>query len=100
MVSYSLRREKDDAGDFGDMCMSAYLENDSNKIIYSHDARPEVGATLRVGTMYTGTMKWENWWQTSIITEIIEESENEVKFRTTSGSDYIWKRFQGKQNDY
>jgi hypothetical protein len=47
---------------------------------------------MRVGSGYARTMQHQDWWQTTLIKEILEESENYVKFKTHSGSIYEWKQ--------
>jgi len=84
---YNLRRESDGAGDSGGMSLALWLENGQVKL--SHGARPVVGVAMRVGSIGGRTYSYQDWWQTSLITEILEESENYVRFRT-SNSIYEW----------
>ena len=58
---------------------------------------PRVGCGVRVGSPYGRTYSMQDWWQTSPVTEILEESINDqgywtVKFKTRS-SVYTWKEF-------
>ena len=91
---YSLKRLRDGIGDSGGMSMALILnesaEKTEDKVIYEHDARPRVGVFMRVGSVYARTMQHQDWWQTNQITEILEETENYVKFKTASGSIYEW----------
>ena len=85
---YSLRRESDGAGDSGGMSLALWIGEDG-KIQEQYNARPKVGVCLRVGTVFARSYRAQDWWQTSTITEIIEESENYVRFRT-GNSIYEW----------
>lgn len=85
---YSLRRESDGAGDAGGMSTALWLEDDDVK--YENNARPRLGVAMRVGSVYARTYNAQDWWQTSLITEILAESENYVKFRT-GNSVYVWE---------
>ena len=85
---YSLRRESDGAGDSGSMS-TAIWRGEGGEIHTEYNARPRVGAVIRVGTMLTRSYRVQDWWQTTTITEILEERENYVRFRT-SNSIYEW----------
>jgi len=87
---YSLCKEDKSVGDSGGMSMALSYDNDG-KVKYENDARPRVGVYMRVGSVYARTMQHQDWWQTNIITEIVEDTENYVKFKTASGSIYEWK---------
>lgn len=97
MSRYYLARERDGAGDSGPMCM--FFRHDGYS--YVHDPRttkPEVGLIVRVGSPYARSYQGQDWWQTTPITEIIEErevhdewgDELHVKFHTRN-SVYLWK---------
>lgn len=86
---YSLYRE-DGNGDSGGESLAIWEEE--GEVKFEHDARPRVGICIQVGSSYARTMQWQDWWQTSYITEIIEESENYIKFKTKN-SIYEWKKF-------
>lgn len=85
---YSLRRESDGAGDAGGMSLALWMD-ENGQLKEEYNARPRVGVAMRVGSMFTRTYDPQDWWQTTIITEILEEKENYVKFRTTN-SIYEW----------
>jgi hypothetical protein len=87
-MRYSLRREGDGAGDSGPM--SRLFNKDGN----APDAgpRPKVGYAIAVGSPYARTYQMQDWWQTTEIQEILEETENEVRFRTRN-SVYTWTQF-------
>jgi hypothetical protein len=85
---YSLRRESDGAGDSGPMSLALWLD-EKGDLRQEYNARPRVGVAIRVGTVFARSYQAQDWWQTSTITEILEESENYVRFRT-GNSIYEW----------
>ena len=94
MPRYSLVRDKDGAGDSGPMC--EILDAESGTAVKNADY-PMVGFGIRVGSPYGRTYAAQDYWQTTPITEITEESVNDegywtVKFKTKNSS-YIWKEF-------
>lgn len=84
---YSLRRESDGAGDAGGMSMALWLEGEEMQS--QINARPKVGVAMRVGSVYARTYQEQDWWQTTVITEILEDREDYVRFRT-GNSIYVW----------
>ena len=56
---------------------------------YKHNARPEVGWVIRVGSLYARSYSEQDWWQTSTITKIIKDDGNRVEFQTLN-SKYVW----------
>ena len=58
---------------------------------FEHDARPRIGVVMRVGAAHTTMFGADTWLQTSVITEILEESYTKVVFKTKSGSVYTWE---------
>jgi len=94
MTRYSLIRESDGIGDSGPMC--EILDNESYTPI-PNETYPRVGCGVRVGSPYARSYSSQDWWQTSPVTEILEESMDSdgnrtVKFKTRS-SIYVWKEF-------
>jgi len=51
--------------------------------------RPIVGCCIKVGSLTAGTYSKRDWWMTSIITEILEDKGDYVKFKTEN-STYEW----------
>lgn len=93
-MRYFLIRESDGAGDSGPMCQ--ILDSESYQPI-PNEQYPKVGCGVRVGSFYGRTYSAQDWWQTSPITEILEETINDegywtVKFKTRN-SVYVWKEF-------
>lgn len=99
-MPYSLKRESDGAGDSGTMSRLFIQDHDhfgEYRVTYVDNARPKVGCVLRVGSNFARTYSAQDWWQTTIITEILEDTVNEdgseyVKFRT-GNSVYEWRKF-------
>lgn len=90
-MTYSLSREKDRAGDAGQMSLGLWRD-DKAEFQQEHNCRPRVGIAMRVGSLSARTFSAQDWWQTTVITEILEESENRVRFKT-GNSIYIWEKF-------
>lgn len=92
---YSLFRISDRAGDSGNMSTSYRKIN--NDLEIKENARPEIGMVMRVGSHYSRSYSHQDYWQTTEITEIIED-KNEidgseyVKFRTKN-SIYEWRKY-------
>lgn len=76
-------------GDSGGMSCALW-EDENGTVVFEDDARPRVGVAMRVGSRYARTMQSQDWWQTTYITEILEESENRVLFKTKN-SVYEWR---------
>lgn len=76
-------------GDGGAMSMAIY-KGDDGELVFEHDTRPRVGVAMRVGSLFGRTFSSQDWWQTTIITEIVEDTPDKVVFKTNSGSVYTW----------
>lgn len=87
-MHYSLYRHSDHASDSGGISLAMQEENGEVKT--EHNARPRIGVCIRVGSAYAGTMQYQDWWQTSYITKILSDTENEMVFET-GNSTYTWK---------
>jgi hypothetical protein len=82
-------------GDSGPMSMFIPVTEDGKRYNFDaveHNARPRVGGSIRVGSITGRTFAAQDWWQTSLITEILEEREDYVRFKTLN-SEYEWERF-------
>lgn len=90
-MTYSLSREHDRAGDVGQMSLGLWRDERA-ALQQEHNCRPRVGIAMRVGSLTGRTFAAQDWWQTTIITEILEESENKVRFKT-GNSIYNWEQF-------
>lgn len=100
-MPYSLRRTRDGAGDSGQMSMAIIPTYDQDNrgisdIEYVHDSRPVIGAAMRVGSIYARSFSAQDWWQTTLITQILEDRVEEdgteyVRFKT-GNSEYEWEK--------
>lgn len=96
-MTYSLYRTRDREGDSGGMSMAIVPKPEGGYPNTEDNARPRVGVAMRVGSIYARTFSYQDWWQTTLITEILEdrteEDESEyVRFRT-GNSEYEWRKF-------
>ena len=89
MMRYSLVRVHDGVGDSGPMCQ---ILDSENYMPIEGETRPRVGCGVRVGSYYGRSYSMQDWWQTSPVTEIIEEDDDYMKFRTRN-SEYIRKTY-------
>lgn len=88
-MRYRLTRLRDGAGDSGPMSQTIEWDDDEKATI-CENARPKVGASMRVGTFIARSYQWQDWWVTTPVTEIIEETENYCRFKTQN-SEYEWR---------
>ena len=93
-MKYSLYREDGKVGDSGPMCQ--ILDEEAYNPIPG-EVYPRVGCGVRVGSYYARSYSGQDYWQTSPVTEILEEwidadGFSHVKFKTKN-STYIWKEF-------
>lgn len=77
-MSYLLRRQRDNAGDYGP---ASIVVNEMGDVDYN--ARPEVGKPITVGSL-------SHWWSTTAVTEIIEDTPKKIIFKTMN-STYTWE---------
>ncbi len=90
-MHYTLTRSRDGAGDSGSLSESfQYEKGMQGRVNLKSDSRPIVGAALRVGSYQARTMQWQDYWTTTYVSEIIEDTPNRVVFRTENGSTYEW----------
>ena len=99
-MAYWMYRERDSSGDSGGMSMALVPTYDENgkvtDIEYIHNARPQVGYVMRVGSILGRSYSAQDWWQTTAISEILEDTINEdgseyVRFKT-GNSIYEWRK--------
>jgi len=80
-MPYSLRRISDGAGDTGS-CSQALKVNDSKDGVIIVSDRPTIGCAMLVGSGTARTYSYQDYWLTTSVEEILEETETYVKFRT------------------
>lgn len=76
-------------GDSGGLSCAIW-KNDDGTIVYEDNARPRIGVSMRVGSRYARTYSGQDFWTTTPVTEILEESDQRVLFKTKN-SIYEWK---------
>lgn len=91
-MKYSLRRVSDQAGDAGPMFNLLRLDEKGEVEFKRQPEKPELGWAVQVGSIAARSFASQDWWSTTPITEIIEERENYMRFKTRN-SEYEWKAF-------
>ena len=86
-MRYVLIRERDQMGDSGPMCQIIDWESWT---VIPGEHRPRVGCAVRVGSFTARTYAAMDYWTTTPVQEILEESDNRMVFRTKN-SIYEWK---------
>lgn len=90
-MAFSLIRESDGTGDSGPMSTIYRYNPATGQIERLHESKPKVGYSIMVGSFMARTYALQDYWQTTEITEILEEKDEYVKFKTYSGSIYEWR---------
>jgi hypothetical protein len=62
--------------------------------IIEHNAAPKIGAAMVVGSHYARSFSAQDWWQTTPITEILEERTD------PEDPDYLYVRFKTGNSEY
>jgi hypothetical protein len=84
----TLRRRGDNAGDAGGRSEAiAWNEDGTLKEVVSD--RPTVGCSMLVGSVTARSYSYQDYWLTTVVTEILEDKGHYVKFRTEN-SIYEW----------
>ncbi len=84
----SLYRTSDNAGDSGSVSLAIWV--DDGVLKFEHNARPRVGVCMQVGSASARSFSHQDFWTTTVITEIIDETVDTIKFKTKN-SIYIWR---------
>ena len=94
-MTYLLYRTRDHAGDTGTMS-TAFWPEEGGGWASEDNAEPRVGVAMRVGSSYGRSYSQQDWWQTTMITEILETQETpegkSIRFKT-GNSEYEWRAF-------
>lgn len=83
-----LRRISDGKGDVGARS-EAIAWNPDGRFKKIVGRRPVVGCSMLVGSVIARTYDSQDYWMTTVITEILEEREDYVRFKTEN-SEYEW----------
>lgn len=86
-MTYVLIRKGDNMGDSGPMC--DIIDGESWTVIEG-EHRPRVGCAVRVGSYYVRSYSTHDYWTTTPVTRILEESDTRMMFETRN-STYEWK---------
>lgn len=96
---YAIREDKTPIsykGDSGNMSMALW-QDETGEIHTENSAKPRVGVAMRVGSIYARSFSHQDWWQTTLIVDIVEEwtdDENNINIIfNTKNSTYHWKEF-------
>lgn len=83
-----LRRISDNAGDAGARSEAiAWNPDGSFKEIVGR--RPTIGCSMLVGSVTARTYHHQDFWLTTVVTEILEDRDDYVRFKTEN-SEYEW----------
>ncbi len=85
-----LRRISDGAGDSGSASLALGLNDDGTDVVVK-GYRPIVGCLMQVGSLTARSFSEKDYWTTTPVTEILEDTEDYVKFKT-GNSIYEWWR--------
>ena len=88
-MAFSLVRTRDGAGDCGLMFNLLRLTEAGEVEILKQPEKPLVGWAVQVGSPYGRTYQGQDYWTTTPVTEILEEKEGYVRFKT-GNSEYEW----------
>lgn len=83
-----LRRISDGEGEQGARC-DAYTEEKGKLVLKGH--RPIVGCILVVGSVTARSYSNRDWWATTPVTEILEDTDGYVMFKTKNSTYEWWK---------
>jgi len=82
----TLTRDRDGEGHYGCRIEARDPKQDMKVVGYE----PMVGCCLFIGTVTAGTFSSRDWWLTTPITEILSETDEEIRFETKN-STYTFK---------
>jgi len=85
-----LRRVSDGAGDEGSS-VEAITWNKDGTFLEVVGNKPIVGCSLKVGSVTARTYSEQDWWMTTPITDILEETDTYIKFKTENSTYEFWK---------
>jgi len=83
----TLKRLSDGMGDSGARSQ-AIKWNDDGTVKSIVGDRPMVGCSMLVGSITARSYSYQDYWLTTVITEIVEDTGDRVLFKTKSGNTY------------
>lgn len=78
----NLRRTRDGAGDSGGMSEIVRINPETDELEILHNEKPRIGWAIKVGSNFARSYSGQDWWMTTPVTEILEEKDNYIKFKT------------------
>ena len=84
-----LRRVSDGLSEEGSMSHALKWDKKIDELTIVGD-RPTVGCLMRVGSLFARTYSKRDWWLTTEVIEILEETKDYVRFKTKN-SEYEWR---------
>lgn len=87
----TLRRTRDGAGDSGPMFAIFRSNPKTGKYEYKNNTPPQVGWSVQCGSIYARSFSAQDYWMTTPVTEILEETDKGGRFKT-GNSEYIWTK--------
>jgi hypothetical protein len=85
-----LIRSGDGRGDTGTLSEIFRIKPGTEELEIEQNQPPRVGWGIKVGSPFAGTYSKQDWWATTLVTEILEETEKYIKFKTKN-SEYVYK---------
>lgn len=86
----TLIRVRDGSGDYGSR-VEALEWNDDRTLKGIVGNRPIVGCSLLVGSMTARSYSYQDYWLTTLVSEILSEKPGEIRFMTVNGSEYLFE---------
>jgi hypothetical protein len=74
----------------GGGCSEAIKWNEDGTLKEVVSRRPTIGCSMMVGSVTARSYSTQDYWLTTEVLEILEDTEDEVRFRTKN-SIYIWR---------
>lgn len=88
-MMYTLKRLSDGHGSSGPA--SVGIRDVEGSLVFEGHCRPAEGLWMRVGTPNSTSFEDHDWWQTSKVREVLEESRDSVRFKTAF-DEYLWEK--------
>ena len=84
-MAFHLRRTRDGEGESGGSSEAIEWNEDlTYKGVKGY--YPEIGCSMKVGSVTARSYSNRDWWMTTPITEIVSETDDEIKFKTQNSS--------------
>lgn len=94
-MTYSLRRTRDGAGDSGPSMIINRYNPETKEYEFERGVEPRVGWAVQVGALGSRSYSYQDYWQTTPVTEILE-----AEMRTNEHGEYHYIRFKTGNSEY